>query len=112
MAYPHVELDIDDQRGDGTHVLIEDTDLPVAGYVAVYGQAGNLLGSVPVAAGTHRGGTITLGAALDKGAHPLRAVLMADDGDGKFDPARDTTVRELDDRDGDVEDEDFLYTAG
>ncbi|MFE0026789.1 hypothetical protein [Amycolatopsis sp. NPDC059021] len=112
VPFPHAELDIDDQRGDGARVLIEDTDLPVAGHVAVYDQPGNLIGSAPVPAGAHRGGTITFQPVLGPGSHSLRAVLTVDDGDGRFDPARDAPVREAGDPVDDLEDDNFLYTVG
>jgi hypothetical protein len=112
VPFPRTELDADDQLSDGARVLVEETELPVAGHVAVYNQTGNLLGSAPVQAGAHRGLTITLDPALGKGTHSLLAVLTVDDGDGKFDPAHDAPVRENDDTDHEPEDDSFLCTVG
>lgn len=109
VMLPRAELDADDQRGNGTQLLLEETELPVAGQVAVHDQAGNLLGSAPVQAGEHRGSTVTLAPTLGKGTHLLYAVLTVDDGDGKFDPTRDAPVR---DDDNELESERLLYTVG
>ncbi|WP_158885892.1 DUF7282 domain-containing protein [Amycolatopsis anabasis] len=111
VSFPHSELDADDQFGDGARVLIEETELPVTGHVAVYDQAGTVLGSAPVRPGAHRGAAVTLEPALRKGTHSLRAVLTVDDGDGKYDPAHDAPVRD-DGTDNDLEDDQFLYTVG
>ncbi|GAA4551917.1 hypothetical protein [Amycolatopsis samaneae] len=85
VSFPHTELDADGHGGDGTHMLIKETDLPVA----VYDPAGTLLGSAPLRPGRNFGTTVTLAAPPAPGIHSLLAVLTVDDGDGKYDPARD-----------------------
>ncbi|MCO1574416.1 hypothetical protein M8C13_01425 [Crossiella sp. SN42] len=119
VSFPSTEIDADDQRGDGTKVLIEEAELPKAGHVAIYDQSGKLLGSAPVPPGAHRDLAVTLNPALGQGNHSLRAVLTTDDGDGKFDATKDAPVREFDDdQDGDddhddeLENDGFRYTVG
>jgi hypothetical protein len=99
------ELEVEDQSGDGSGVRVESVRLSSgSGHVAVQTRDGQLLGSAPVTRGSQ---PVTI--ALDPpvtGSGELVAVLHADDGDGRFDPARDAVV--VDD-DGESEVEDFDY---
>ncbi|MGO1052824.1 DUF7282 domain-containing protein [Crossiella sp. CA198] len=112
VSFPRTEIDADDQRGDGKRVLIEESELPVAGHLVVFDLSGKLLGSTPIQPGAHRDVPVTLDPALGQGTHSLRALLTVDDGDGKFTADKDAPVREDDDDDPEIEDEGFRYTVG
>lgn len=104
------EVDVDDQRGDGTTVLVREVRLPTTdGHVVVIDPRSRaVLGSAPVRAGTTRAVTIDLTTPVQAGGE-LVALLYADDGDGRFDPTTDAGV--VDD-DGDAVDEEFEFTVG
>lgn len=117
VAFQHTELDADDQRGDGAKLVIEETELPKPGQVAVFDQDGKLLGATAVQPGSQRNVQVSLEPKLGNGTHALRAVLFVDDGDGRFDAQKDAPVREADDADDDdhdhdIEDEGLRYTVG
>lgn len=105
VADDRAELDVEDQRGDGRSVDVEEVRLTSGtGFVAVYTRDGQLLGSAEV------GGGRTLTVDLDDpipATGEYRAVLFADDGDGSFDAETDPRVVEGDD-DGDDDDEDAV----
>lgn len=107
------ELDVDDQRGDGRSVAVEEVRLTSGtGFVAVYTRDGELLGSAEVG----RGRTLTVD--LDDripASGEFRAVLFGDEGDGRFDPEDDPRVVEGDDDaddagETDAVDDEFDYT--
>ena len=99
------ELEVEDQRGDGTNVRVEFARLSSGnGHVAILTRDGQLLGSAPVTAGSQPV-TIALEPRVTRSGE-LHAVLYADDGDGSFDPARDAVVV---DGEGEREAEDFDY---
>lgn len=99
------ELEVEDQRGDGTGARVEFARLSGgSGHVAVLTRDGRVLGSSPVTAGSQPV-TIALEPRVTRSGE-LVAVLYADDGDGAFDPARDALVV---DEDGEREAEDFDY---
>lgn len=98
------ELDVEDQRGDGRSVDVEEVRLTSGtGFVAVYTREGQLLGSAEV------GGGRTLTVELEEripATGEYRAVLFADEGDGTFDPETDPRVVEGDDDGDDDQDDD------
>ena len=84
------ELEVEDQRGDGRAVTIEEaTTAPGTGFVAIY-QGDQLLGSVPLASGPL---TVQLDTRVPATGE-LSAVLFGDDGDDKFDAAVDPRLDE------------------
>ncbi|WP_091410350.1 DUF7282 domain-containing protein [Friedmanniella luteola] len=91
------ELEVEDQRGDGRTVTIEEAVTPPGtGFVAVY-RGDQLLGSVAI-------GPNPLTVQLDTpvpATGELQAVLFGEDGDGQFDAAKDPRL----------EDEDFDYSV-
>ena len=88
------ELEVEDQRGDGRTVTIERASTTGGtGFVAVY-SGDQLLGSVPVGSGTL---TVQLDSRVPATGE-LQAVLFGDDGDSRFDAAKDPR---LDDEDFD-----------
>jgi len=103
VADDDAELDVEDQRGDGRSVAVEEVQLTSgSGFVAVYTRDGQLLGSAEVG----RGRTLTV--ELDEpipATGEYRAVLFADDGDGTFDAETDPRVVEADDDDDDQDDD-------
>jgi hypothetical protein len=102
------ELDVDDQSGAGRSVAVEEVFLSDGtGFVAVFDAGGRLLGSAPVSRATR-----PVSVPLDEpvtGTMRLVAVLYADDGDGRFDPASDPQVL---DSDNEVVEDDFRLRAG
>lgn len=99
------ELEVEDQRGDGTSARVEFARLSSGtGHVAISTRDGQLLGSAPVTQGAQPV-TIPLSPRVTASGE-LLAVLYADDGDGAFDAARDPVVV---DNDGEREREDFDY---
>lgn len=104
------EVDVDDQRGDGTTVVVREVRLPTTdGHVVVIDPRSRaVLGSAPVRAGSTRTVTLTLSTPVQVSGE-LVALLYADDGDGRFDPSTDAGV--VDD-DGEAVDEDFEYIVG
>lgn len=104
------EVDVEDQRGDGTTVAVQEVRLPTSdGHVVVIDPRSRaVLGSAPVTAGTTRTATVRLTTPVQASGE-LVALLYADDGDGRFDPTTDAGV--VDD-DGEAVDEDFEYTVG
>ncbi|HSK27547.1 MAG TPA: hypothetical protein VK894_11625 [Jiangellales bacterium] len=100
------ELDVEDQSGDGTTVVVEEVRLSrTAGWLAVFAEDGEtLLGHAPVEpSDDERRLDVTLDQPVT-GTQTLLAVLFADDGDGAFDPAADPRVTDDDD---DHDDDDF-----
>jgi hypothetical protein len=93
---PQSELDIEDQRGTGATVQVEQVKTSAPGFVVVYSADGTVLGSAPVTAESQPA-SITLDPALGAGMHRLTAALWVDDGDGIFDPSTDALI--VDDRD-------------
>lgn len=104
------EVDVDDQRRDGSTVAVQQVRLPTTdGHVVVIDPRSRaVLGSAPVTAGTTRTATVRLTTPVQASGE-LVALLYADDGDGRFDPTTDAGV--VDD-DGEAVDEDFEYTVG
>jgi hypothetical protein len=99
------ELEVEDQRGDGTGVRVSFARLSSgAGHVAITSRDGQLLGSAPVTQGAQPV-TIPLSPRVTASGE-LIAVLHGDDGDGRFDATTDPVV--VDD-DGEREAEDFEY---
>jgi hypothetical protein len=99
------ELEVEDQRGDGTGVRVSFARLSSgAGHVAITTRDGQLLGSAPVTQGAQPV-TIPLSPRVTASGE-LLAVLHGDDGDGRFDATTDPVV--VDD-DGEREAEDFDY---
>ncbi|NHC16410.1 DUF7282 domain-containing protein [Motilibacter deserti] len=98
------ELEVEDQRGDGRSVRIEQARTSRgSGHVAVF-TGTTLLGSAAVTSGSQPV-SIPLSTAV-VGSGELVAVLYGDDGDGTFDPTGDPLIL---DEDGEREDEDFDY---
>jgi hypothetical protein len=105
LTDPRADLDIDDQVGDGSSVVIEsvDTDLPAV-HVVIMGEDGSVLGSVLRTAGLQ---PVTL--RLDRpvpGPTELMGRMLADDGDGILELGVDRPV--IDDE-GEQVAEDFDY---
>lgn len=103
------ELDVDDQGGDGSQVVIDEARLTsgVGLVVVVDPVTRAVLGSVAIPQGGARDLRVPLSPAVT-GSRELVAMLYADDGDGEFDPSRDGRIVE---DDGDAETEDFDYTV-
>ena len=94
---PAADLDIDDQRGDGTRVVIESLSTSVAGVTLVIVDArGRTVASVPVTPGVQPV-TIALDVPLSR-SQELRGELRAPDGSGI-----------LVDDEGEAVEEDFDY---
>lgn len=104
-------VDVDDQRGDGTSVRVAEVRLTAgAGHVVIMDpRTRQVLGSATVATGTTRGATVPLTTTVAASGE-LVALLYVDDGDGRFDPATDGAV--VDDDDDEAVDDDFDYTLG
>lgn len=84
------ELEVEDQRGDGRTVTIEEASTPTGtGFVAVY-RGDQLLGSVPVSTGVL---TVQLDTRVPATGE-LQAVLFGDDGDNQLDAAADPRLEE------------------
>jgi hypothetical protein len=101
-------LDVDDQRGDGRTVAIDEVRIMrTTGHVAIFtADRSRLLGSVSVPrSDEERRTTVTLNQPVT-GTTRLLAVLYGDNGDGRFDLAVDPAVVEADG------DEDFTYSRG
>lgn len=105
------EVDVEDQRGDGRSVLVQEVRLSVGpGHVVVVDpRTRQVLGSAPVAAGTTRGVVVDLTTPVPASGE-LVVLLHADDGDGRFDASTDGVV--VDDDDAEAVDEDVEYTLG
>jgi hypothetical protein len=104
-------VDVDDQRGDGTSARVAEVKLTAgAGHVVIMDpRTRQVLGSATVASGTTRGVTVPLTTPVAASGE-LVALLHVDDGDGRFDPATDGVV--VDDDDDEAVDDDFDYTLG
>ena len=90
------ELEVEDQSGDGRTVAVATASTPDGnGFVAVY-RGDQLLGSAPLGPGPL---TVTLDTPVPATGE-LQVVLFADDGDTRFDAAKDTRL----------DDEDLDYT--
>lgn len=111
---PIADLEVEDQRGDGTSVLVEEAELSVPGHVAIYDGNGELIGSTPIEPGETTDFPVQLATPVGQGRNRLLAVLHVDDGDGAFDPTVDAPARERDDDDDDdeIEDDRFTLTVG
>lgn len=116
------DVDVRDQTGDGRTVVVEEVVVTVGpGHVVVVDPSGGaVLGTAAVRAGTTRALTVTLATPLPRSGEYL-VLLHADDGDGRYDEARDGLVVHAggdDGPDGDDDDsgadravdEDFRYT--
>lgn len=105
---PAAELDLEDQSGDGSAVVVEEVGLATGHGLVVVTRAGD---TTPIGAAVVRdGGVLGLTVVLDErltSDERIRAVLYVDvDQDGAFDPAKDSVV--VDD-DGDIEADDADY---
>ena len=109
------EVDVRDQAGDGTSVVVEEVVITVGSghLVVVDPTTRGVLGTTAVPAGTRRGVTVALTTPVPRSGEYL-VVLHADDGDGRFDATRDALVVDADDDGGDDDGasvgEDFRYT--
>lgn len=105
------ELEIDDQRGAGHAVRVEQARLSRSdGFVAIFTRGGTLLGSAPVSRAVSPV-TVHLDTRVPRSGE-LIGVLFVDNGDGHFDRSTDPAVNDGDnDLDDllDLEDEDFDY---
>lgn len=102
------ELDLEDQSGDGSAVVVEEVGVSQGSGLVVVTRAGSTtpIGVAVVQDGGERDLTVVLEERLT-GDAKIRAVLYVDtDEDGAFDPAHDTVV--VDD-DGDPETDDADY---
>ena len=112
MEDDRAELDVEDQRGEGRSVAVEEVRLTSGtGFVAVHTRDGRLLGSAEVGSG--RILTVELDERVPT-TGDYRAVLFGEDGDGRFDADADPRVVEPDDDadDDDPVDDDFDYQLG
>lgn len=102
-------VDVDDQRGDGTSVRVAEVRLTAgAGHVVIMDpRTRQLLGTAAVTAGRTRGVTVPLTTPVAASGE-LVALLHVDDGDGRFDAATDGAV--VDDDDDEAVDDDFDFT--
>jgi hypothetical protein len=101
------DLDIDNQRGDGTFVSVESVDsLGRNVFVVITDRSGQVLGSVKPALGQQMV-TVPLTTQLRQ-SQELYGSLYLDNGDGVFSA---TTDRQLFDDDNDLIDEDFDYVV-
>jgi hypothetical protein len=101
------ELDVDDQRGDGRSVLVQEARLTSGtGFVAIYNRDNKLLGSAKI--GSAPAVTVKVDERITTTAE-YRAVLFADEGDGSFDAKDDRRVVESDDDGSEAIDDDFDY---
>jgi hypothetical protein len=102
------ELDLEDQSGDGSAVVVEEVGLSAGPGLVVVTRAGSTspIGAAVVGDGGARDLTVVLSERLT-GDEKVRAVLYVDvDEDGSFDPAQDSVVV---DEEGDVEADDADY---
>jgi hypothetical protein len=102
------ELDLEDQSGDGSAVVVEEVGLSAGPGLVVVTRAGSTapIGAAEVSDGGARDLTVVLSERLT-GDEKVRAVLYVDvDEDGSFDPARDSVVV---DEEGDVEADEADY---
>ena len=102
------ELDLEDQSGDGSAVVVEEVGLASGHGLVLVTRAGETrpIGAAVVRDGGARGLTVVLNERLTQDTR-IRAVLFVDvDEDGAFDPAEDSVVV---DNDGDVEADDADY---
>lgn len=112
------EVDVDDQRGDGTSITLQQVRITEGtGFVAIYTRDNVLLGSAEVTP-NDAPTSIKLSDPVPATGE-LTAVLFGDDGDGKFDAEKDPRLVEADDDDdnddndaddNDTIEEDFDYT--
>jgi hypothetical protein len=101
------DLDVEDQIGDGSQVLLDRVRAgSAAGFVAVYDAGWILLGTTPVTPGVQPV-TMVLTQPVAS-SQELVAVLHRDDGDGAFDSATDPVVL----ADAEPVAEDFDYVLG
>ena len=109
FAFDDAELEIEDQRGDGTSVLIDEvrTNLQ-AGLIVIFDISGNYLGSAPVSASVQPV-SIQLESPVTR-SQELIGQLFADNGNGIFDSS-DLPVSEPEEDQSDEEAiyEDFEY---
>ena len=109
FVFDDAELEIEDQRGDGTSVLIEEvrTNLQ-AGLIVIFDRSGNYLGSAPASASVQPV-SIKLESPVTR-SQELIGQLFADNGNGFFDPS-DLPVSEPEEDQSDEEAiyEDFEY---
>jgi hypothetical protein len=113
------EVEVSDQSGDGSSVLVDRVRVEVPGFVViVVDDGGEVVGSAAVAAGDSSDVSVPT-AISDSGEY--EAQLYADDGDGEFDPATDQPVPDDDDDDtdddddpvgDDIESDEFDYEVG
>ena len=88
------EVEVSDQSGDGSTVLVDQVRAEKSGFVVIVDDAGTVLGSAPVNAGD----TAQLSVPTQIPATGnYEAQLYTDDGNGRFDPAADQPVRNDDD---------------
>ena len=109
FAFDDAELEIEDQGGDGTSVLIDEvrTNLQ-AGLIVIFDRSGNYLGSAPVSASVQPV-SIQLESPVTR-SQELIGQLFADNGNGIFDSS-DLPVSEPEEDQSDEEAiyEDFEY---
>lgn len=113
---PEAELEVEDQRGDGSSVAVEEVRLSAGdGWVVITGPDDAVLGSAAVARSDAEAPlTVPLDVAVTGGPEVrLVATLRLDDGDGALDPALDPVVVD-EDRQGDegsVDEDDLVRDA-
>ena len=97
LVDPRADLDIDDQRGDGTRIVVESLSTSLQGVtLVVLDEKGRVVAKVPVTPGVQPV-SIALDSPLSR-SQELQGMLMAGDGNGI-----------LVDGDGDAIEEDFDY---
>ena len=102
---PRADLDIEDQRGDGSSVLIDSVRVTRDGvYLVIMDDDGIVLGSTPTPPGVQPV-QVDLDRPITQSGYYL-GLLLLDDGDGIVDPNVDLPLRDDDD---DIVDEDFEY---
>ena len=106
MAYdPRADLDIEDQSGDGSAVVIESVRVTRDNvYLVILDERGSLLGAKPVPPGVQPV-QVDLDRRIDTSGD-YYGLLVLDDGDGTIDPDAD---RPLLDDDDEIIEEDFEY---
>ncbi len=85
VADERAELDVEDQRGDGRSIVIEEVDFSGAeALVAIFDAGGNVIGSLVVPSGTHAG-IITLDRRVESSQRLLAALFRDANGNGVID---------------------------
>ncbi|MBA2391086.1 MAG: hypothetical protein H0V67_12620 [Geodermatophilaceae bacterium] len=100
------DVEVSDQSGDGSSVVVDRVRVEAAGFVVIVDNAGRVVGNVAVEAGEST--QLSIPTDISESGD-FEALLYADDGDGRFDPATDLPVPDDDDDgddDGDDDDDD------